>query len=468
MKQLQVEKIRKAMDTPVFMKDAFASEPGVLNEALVRFISKDKNEPEWLLQKRLKALELYNKTPMPGWGPDLSKLDMDQIIFYRKPNAAQSDDWEKVPAQIKKTFDALGIPEAERKALAGAGAQYESNVVYHKLKKEFEDMGVIFEDMDVAVQKYPELIKKYFMTNCIPINDHKFIMLHAAVWSGGTFIYIPKDVKVKPPLQAYFRMNAKRGGQFEHTLIVAESGSEVNYIEGCSAPQYGEEKALHAGGVEIYVHENARVRYSSVENWSTSTFNLNTKRAVVDRNGIIEWIGGNMGSCTTMLYPCSILKGEGSKAYHLGIAYAGKGQNQDTGAKVFHIAKRTSSIIKMKSISKDGGVCTYRGLVKIAKGAKNSKVAAVCDALIMDKQSISNTIPNMDVNEDSVEISHEATVGKLSKEKIFYLMSRGISEEDAIQMIVSGFIEPIMKELPLEYAVELNKLIQLEMTGAVG
>lgn len=468
MKSLQISRIKKAMDTTVLMKDAYASAPGVLNEELVRHISKDKNEPEWMLQKRLKALELYNRTPMPSWGPDLGKLDMGKIVFYRKPDAPATENWEKVPAKIKKTFDALGIPEAERKALAGAGAQYESNVVYHKLKKEFEEQGVIFEDMDVAVQKYPELLQKYFMTNCIPISDHKFIMLHAAVWSGGTFIYIPKGVKVKPPLQAYFRMNAKRGGQFEHTLIIAEEGSEVNYIEGCSAPQFGEAKALHAGGVEIYVKENARVRYSSVENWSTSTFNLNTKRSVVERNGIIEWIGGNMGSCTTMLYPCSILKGENAKAYHLGIAYAGKGQNQDTGAKVYHLAKNTSSTIKAKSISKDGGICTYRGLVKVAKGAKNSKVAAACDALIMDRQSISNTIPNMDIGEESVEISHEATVGKINKEKIFYLMSRGIKEEDAIQMIVSGFIEPIIKELPLEYAVELNKLIQLEMTGAVG
>ncbi len=874
MRPIQISKVRKAMDSYSVSRDSYASKPGVLDEELVRFISKDKNEPEWMLQKRLKALELFRRTPMPKWGPDLGKLDLGKITFYRKPDATQARDWEKVPAQIKRTFEALGIPEAERKALAGAGAQYEclsedsivftnskgpieikdlnkgdyvfafdekdnkikrakvlgklemgenevyeiavnnkrvkatanhpfltlshykkqgarrgrykrewkplkelkggdlvaiaktlplegmkpyklktppikqriiianefgsttsidlsksymkvklqetttddlmwflglyigdgyikremgrdkkrvyfaipdfqaglrkelmavvkkifdydikseekfrvsinstiiadfievngfkgnskqkrlpkwlmalpseqrlaflsgytdsdgyvthdkkahilifraankelvndlrdlaiycnlhpsiihtvkskhpldkkrtmysyqtevsgnlstlksryepkatrlmtrktfqtfatakgtvfrkhtneylgfakiksiepagiqkvfdievegyhnfladglivhnSNVIYHNLKKEFEKKGVIFEDMDTAVQKYPELVKKHFMTSCIPISEHKFIMLHAAVWSGGTFIYVPEGVKVGMPLQAYFRMNAKRGGQFEHTLIIAEKGSEVSYIEGCSAPQFGEAKALHAGCVEIFVNEGARVRYSSVENWSTSTFNLNTKRAIVEKNSVMEWVGGNMGSCTTMLYPSSILKGEGARASHLGIAYAGAGQNQDTGAKVYHLAPNTSSHIRMKSISKDGGICTYRGTVKVAKGAKNSKVASVCDALILDRKSISNTIPKMDVMEESVEISHEATVGKLSTEKIFYLMSRGIKEEEAVQMIVSGFIEPVMKELPLEYAVELNKLIQLEMTGAVG
>ncbi|MBS3132685.1 Fe-S cluster assembly protein SufB [Candidatus Woesearchaeota archaeon] len=456
------------MDTAVSSRDAYVAEAGILNEGLVRFISKDKKEPEWMLNKRLKALELFKKTPMPKWGPDLSRLEMDKIIFYRKPDAKQASDWEEVPPEIKKTFDALGIPEAEQKALGGAGAQFESSVIYHKLKKEFGEQGVIFEDMDVAVQKYPELVKKYFMTNCIPISDHKFIMLHAAVWSGGTFIYIPRGVKVALPLQAYFRMNAKRGGQFEHTLIIAEPHSEVRYIEGCSAPQFGRARALHAGGVEIYVMEGARVRYSSVENWSTSTFNLNTKRAIVEKNGIIEWVSGNMGSCTTMLYPCSILKGEGARTDNLGIAYAGRGQNQDTGAKVYHLAPNTSSTIKAKSISKNGGVCTYRGLVKVVRGAKNSKVAAVCDALILDPKSVSNTVPSMDIGEESVQISHEARVGKLSTEKIFYLMSRGIKEEDAVQMIVAGFIEPIIKELPLEYAVELNKLIQLEMVGAVG
>ncbi len=870
----QISKIKKAMDAHVASKDAYASKQGALDEELVRFISKDKKEPEWMLKKRLDAFELFRKTPMPNWGPDLSRLDLSRITFYRKPDATRATDWEKVPAQIKKTFDALGISEAEQKALAGAGAQYEclsedsivftnskgpvgikdvnkgdcvfafdekdnkikrakvlgklergenevyeivvnnkrvkatanhpflalshhkkpgamrgrykrewkplkelkegdlvaiaktlpleemkpyklkappikqriiianefgsttsldlsksyarvklpemttddlmwflglyvgngyikreterdkkrvylaipkfqvglrkelmavvkkifdydikseekfrvsinstiiadfieangfkgnskqkrlpkwllvlpaeqrlaflsgytdsdgyvthdkkahilifraankelindlrdlatycnfhpsiihtikskhsldkkrvmysyqtelsgdlstlksryepkatrlmarktfqtfatakgtvfrkhtnkylgfakiksikpagiqkvfdievegfhnfladglivhnSSVIYHNLKKEFEKLGVIFEDMDIAVQKYPELVKKYFMTRCIPASEHKFIMLHAAVWSGGTFIYVPEGVKVGMPLQAYFRMNAKRGGQFEHTLIIAEKGSDVSYIEGCSAPQFGEAKALHAGCVEIFVEEEARVRYSSVENWSTSTFNLNTKRAIVEKNAVIEWIGGNMGSCTTMLYPSSVLKGEGAKASHLGIAYAGSGQNQDTGAKVYHLAPNTSSHIRMKSISKDGGICTYRGTVKVAKGAKNSKIASACDALILDRKSSSNTIPKIDIQEESVEMSHEATVGRLSTEKIFYLMNRGLKEEEAVQMIISGFIEPVVKELPLEYAVELNKLIQLEMTGAVG
>ncbi len=468
MKTLQISKVRKAMDAYVESRDAYASKPGVLDEGLVKFISRDKSEPEWMLKKRLKALELFRKTPMPKWGPDLSGLDMGKITFYRKPDATQASDWEKVPERIKKTFEALGIPEAERKALAGAGAQFESNSIYHNLKKEFEKLGVIFEDMDVAVQKYPRLVKKYFMTKCVPAGEHKFIMLHAAVWSGGTFIYVPEGVKVGMPLQAYFRMNARRGGQFEHTLIIAEKGSGVSYIEGCSAPQFGEAKALHSGCVEIFVGNGARVRYSSVENWSTSTFNLNTKRAIVEKNAVVEWVSGNMGSCATMLYPSSVLKGKGARASHLGIAYAGSGQNQDTGAKVYHLAPDTSSHIRMKSISKDGGICTYRGTVKVAKGAKNSKIASVCDALILDRKSASNTVPKMDVKEESVEMSHEATVGRLSTEKIFYLMSRGLKEEEAVQMIVSGFIEPVVKELPLEYAVEMNKLIQLEMTGAVG
>ena len=464
---LQIEETAGKIHS-ISQKENFAASTGKgLSEEVVRQISADKNEPEWMLKKRLEAYEWYKKTPVPTWGLDLSDINFDDIVYYAKPEAIQTNNWEKVPEEIRKTFDLLGIPETERKALAGAGAQYDSSVVYHNLKKEWEEKGVIFEDMDVAVQKYPELVKEYFMTKCIPINDHKLIMLHAAVWSGGTFIFVPKGVKISMPLQAYFRMNARKGGQFEHTLIVAEPFSEVSYIEGCSAPQYNV-NSLHAGGVEIYVKEGARVRYSSVENWSKSTYNLNTKRAVVERNGTVEWIGGNAGSKGTMLYPCSLLKGEGARADHLGIAYAGRGQNQDTGAKVYHLAKNTSSTIKMKSISSRGGTTTYRGLVKIVKGATNSRVSAVCDALIMDEESKSNTVPVMDVNEDKVEISHEATVGRLSTEKIFYLMSRGLKEEDAVRLIVSGFIEPIMKELPMEYAVELNRLIQLDMTGAIG
>ncbi len=838
---LQIEKAAEKIHTIRQPENYIIKEKG-LSEEVIRLISKDKNEPEWMLKKRLEAYEWFRKTPVPAWGLDLSGINFDEIVYYAKPDATQSNKWEEVPEEIRKTFDLLGIPETERKALAGAGAQYDSSVVYHNLKKEWEEKGVIFEDMDVAVRKYPELVKEYFMTNCIPINDHKLIMLHAAVWSGGTFIYVPKGVKVSMPLQAYFRMNARKGGQFEHTLIVAEPFSEISYIEGCftkgtlvttnpdyvpiedvsvgdkvlthsgdykfvynvqerpytgelytikvygdstkaieateehpflcvrrekhnernaswtkiwtkaktlrkrdylavpkikktvskdshefkvefkgkeekivvpctkeffrlvgyylaegsvsnnsylnfsfgshekayiedvkrllksvfgitkvyepvhkrnhgtsvvvgsakiarvfkqlgtsaetksllqwmlledkekqkeliiglfrgdgnyyakrmkhgwlkeafrlnttsekmarqvrdillrldivsflnkrerakegrqtiytvgitgefmqkfgelfgikvesklnekkratmfyvdedyaylpikeiskqaveklpvynfsvegdesyvasgvavhncSAPQYNV-NSLHAGGVEIYVKEGARVRYSSVENWSKSTYNLNTKRAVVERDGVVEWVGGNAGSKGTMLYPCSLLKGEGARADHLGIAYAGKGQNQDTGAKVYHLAKNTSSTIKMKSISSRGGITTYRGLVKVAKGATNSRVSAVCDALIMDEESKSNTVPVMDINEEKVEIAHEATVGRLSTEKIFYLMSRGLKEEEAVRLIVSGFIEPIMKELPMEYAVELNRLIQLDMTGAIG
>ncbi len=463
----QIEEAAGRMHS-ISQKENFAASTGKgLNEGVIRQISADKHEPDWMLKKRLEAYEWFKKTPTPEWGLDLSGIDFDSLVYYARPDANQANKWEEVPEEIRKTFDLLGIPETERKALAGAGAQYDSSVIYHNLKKEWEEKGVIFEDMDVAVQKYPELVKKYFMTSCIPIKDHKLIMLHAAVWSGGTFIFIPKGVKVAMPLQAYFRMNARRGGQFEHTLIIAEPNSEVSYIEGCSAPQYTS-NSLHAGGVEIYVNEGARVRYSSVENWSKSTYNLNTKRAIVEKDGIIEWIGGNAGSKGTMLYPSSILKGEGARADHLGIAYAGKGQNQDTGAKVYHLAKNTSSTIRMKSISSHGGITSYRGLVRIGKGAINSRVSAVCDALIMDEQSKSNTIPVMDVNEEKVEIAHEATVGRLSTEKIFYMMSRGLNEEEAVRLIVSGFIEPIMKELPMEYAVELNRLIQLDMAGAIG
>ena len=435
-----------------------------INEDVVKLISKEKNEPAWMLQNRLKALKIFNQKPMPTWGPDLSKLDLQQIRYYARSDAKETNTWDEVPDDIKKTFEKLGIPEAERKALAGVGAQYESDMVYHNLKEEWEKKGVIFENMDVALQKYPELVKEYFMTKCVPINDHKFAALHAAVWSGGTFIYIPKNVKVNIPLQAYFRMNAMSGGQFEHTLIIADEGSEVFYIEGCSAPQYNK-NSLHAGCVEIFVKKNARVRYSSVENWSKNTHNLNTKRAIVEESGSIEWIGGNMGSGVTMLYPCSILKGKNSSAEHVGIAFGGKGQFQDTGAKVVMLAPNTSCLIKAKSISKDGGVANYRGLLTIAKGATNAKAHVMCDALILDEKSKSDTTPYMQIHERHVDVGHEATVGKISDEKLFYLMSRGLSEDEALKLVVSGFIEPIVKELPVEYAVELNRLIELEMEG---
>jgi Fe-S cluster assembly protein SufB len=440
--------------------------PGI-NEDVVRTISQHKREPEWMLNKRLAALKLYQDAPFPTWGPSLEKLEIDKIKYFVQPKAKETKNWDDLPVDIRRTYERIGIPEAEKRSLSGVGAQYDSEIVYHSLKKEWEDQGVVFLNMDEAVHKFPEVVKKYFMTQCVPINDHKFVMLHAAVWSGGTFIYIPKGVKVKIPLQAYFRMNVERGGQFEHTLIVADEGSEVHYIEGCSAPAY-ESSALHAGCVEIFVHKNARVRYSSVENWSRNTYNLNTKRAVVDEDGVIEWINGNLGSGVTMLYPCSILRGERARSDSLGIAFAGAGQNQDTGSKVIHAAPNTSSTIQAKSISKDGGISTYRGLVKVLPRAINSKVAVNCDALLIDGNSISNTYPTMQIESNKVDIAHEATVGRIGEEEIFYLMSRGLSMEQARQMVVAGFIEPIIKQLPLEYSVELNKLIELEMEGSVG
>lgn len=444
----------------------FKAAPGISKE-LITQISKDKNEPEWMLKKRLEAFELFKKLQMPNFGPDLSELNLNEISFYLKPDANKnSNTWEEVPKDIKNTFERLGIPKAERNALAGVGAQYESEVIYHNIKEELSKQGVIFLDCDEALKKHPEIFKKYFMTSCVSPGLHKFTALHAAVWSGGTFIYVPKGVKLKQPLQAYFRMNSSSGGQFEHTLIIADEDSEIHYIEGCSAPQY-KKNSLHAGCVEIHVLKGARVRYSSIENWSKNTYNLNTKRAIAHENAIIEWVNGNLGSKITMLYPCSVLVGENSKTDYLGIAYAGKDQYQDTGCKVYHIGKNTSSSILSKGISKNGGVSSYRGLVKISKGAKNSKSSVCCDGLMLDNLSKTMTNPSMDVSEDEINVSHEATIGKVGEEQLFYLMSRGLSEQEATKLIVSGFIEPIIKELPLEYAVELNKLIELEIENSV-
>ena len=442
--------------------------PEGLTEELIRDISKQKNEPEWMLKKRLEAYEIFLNKEMPNFGPSLEKLNLDQIHYYIRPNAKRnSQDWNDVPENIKQTYERLGIPEAERSSLAGAGAQYDSDVVYHKIQKELEDQGVVFLDMDEAVQKYEDLVKEYFMTECVSPHLHKFAALHAAVWSGGTFIYVPKGVKLTKPLQAYFRMNAKKGGQFEHTLIIVDEGAHCHYIEGCSAPQYNA-SSIHAGCVEVVVKNNARMRYTSIENWSRNTFNLNTKVASVHDDAIMEWINGNLGAGVTMLYPCSILKGDRSKSDSIGIAFANEGQHQDTGSKVIHIGKDTSSTIVSKSISKNGGIATYRGLLTIGKNAANAKSSVNCDALMMDNKSQSNTYPTMNIKNNSADIAHEATVGKISEDQIFYLMSRGISEEQAIQMIVSGFIEPIVKNLPLEYAMELNKLIELEMEGSLG
>ncbi len=464
MSQIQEFSIdRSRYDEAANVKNEFVAKPGI-NEELVRYISKSKNEPEWMLNKRLQGLKWFEKTPLPNWGPDLTKLDLNKIVYYIKPGVKESKRWEDLPEEIRKTAEKLGIPEAERKSLSGAGYQFESEMAYHKLKKEWEEKGVIFENMDVAIQKYPDLVKKYFMTSCIPVNDHKFIMLHAAVWSGGTFIYVPKNVKVNIPLQAYFRMNAAGGGQFEHTLIIADKGSEVHYIEGCSSPVYSE-GSLHAGGVEIHVLEGARVKYSSIENWSKNTYNLNTKRALVHKDGIMEWVNGNMGSAVTMLYPSSVLIGEGARSDSIGIAFAGPGQNQDTGAKAIHAAPNTYSTINAKSISKGGGISTYRGMIKIMPNAKNSKAFMKCNGLILDEKSKSDAIPVLKIDNQDVSAAHEATVGKIGDDEIFYLMSRGLSRDEAVNMIVSGFVEPITKALPLEYAVELNKLIEMEIEG---
>lgn len=445
---------------------ALKAEKG-LSEALIRRISSDKKEPEWMLKHRLKSLAAFLKMPLPTFGVDLSDIDFDSLIYYAAPSemSGYATKWEDVPEDIKRTFERLGIPEAERKVLAGTGAQYDSLNAYHKLKEEWEKKGVIFEDMDMALQKYPDLVKEYFM-KCVPLHDHKFAALHGAVWSGGTFLYVPEGVKVTAPLQAYFRMNAKSMGQFEHTLIVMESGAEAHYIEGCSAPKYGS-TSLHAGCVEIFVKPTAKFRYSSVENWSQDTYNLNTKRAIVEENAIMEWVGGNLGSGRTMLYPCSILKGRGARADHLGIAFANAGQIQDTGAKVMHLAPDTSSTVLSKSISKNGGVNVYRGLLHVAKGATGAKSQVRCDALILDALSKNDTFPTMRIQEDDVSIGHEASVGRISEEQLFYLQSRGISEEAALAMIVNGFIEPIVKALPLEYAVEMNRLIEMEMERAI-
>ncbi len=435
-----------------------------LSEDVVKYISASNNEPNWMLELRLKALEIFNSKSMPNWWPSLSKLDLNSIYYFAKPEGAwDNKTWEEVPENIKNTFDRLGIPEAEKKSLAWVWAQYDSEVVYHSLKKELEDMWVIFDDMSIAVNKYPELVKKYF-SKCIPLSDHKFAALHYAVWSWWTFLYVPTWVKIDEPLQSYFRMNVKSWWQFEHTIIILEDDSSAHYIEWCSAPKY-DTNSLHAWWVEIFVWENANMRYSSVENWSLDTFNLNTKRAIVEKNWFIEWVSGNMWSNTTMLYPCSVLKGDNSKADHLWLAFANEGQNQDTWAKVIHIWKNTSSNIISKSLSKSGWISTYRWLVDIKENATWSVSKIDCDALLLDGKSVSDTIPDIRVaNADSI-VAHEASAWKINTEELFYLNSRWISEDEAKVMIVNWFLSPIMKELPLEYASEMNVLIAMEFEG---
>lgn len=457
---------RELYDTPSAVKYKYKAPEG-LSEELIRFISKTNEEPEWMLNLRLEAYEEFKKLKMPNWGPDISELDLDKITYFLHPDAPENrKSWDDVPDEVKETFEKLGIPEAERASLAGAGAQMESKMAYHNLKEVWEKKGVIFLDMNEALQQHPELVKEYF-SKCVPVNDHKFAALHYAVWSGGTFLYIPKGVDVNQPLQAYFRMNSLRAGQFEHTLIVVEEGAIGHYVEGCSAPKY-DDKSLHAGCVEVFVKPRARFRYSSVENWSINTYNLNTKRAIAEQDATMEWVGGNLGSGVTMLYPCTMLIGKGSRADHLAIAFATTGQNQDTGAKVYHLAPKTTSRIESKSIAIRGGITAYRGLLRIAKGAKGAKSNVECDALMIDNESQSNTYPYIDILEQDVDVGHEATVGRISDEQVFYLMSRGIPEEEAMKMLVTGFMEPITKELPIEYAVEMNKLIELEMEGSIG
>lgn len=443
----------------------FVADKG-LTEEIIRSISAEKEEPEWMLQYRLKSLEIYKSKPVPTWGADLSELDVENIVHYVKPEVQLARTWDDVPQDIKDTFERLGIPQAERESLAGVGAQYDSEVVYHSMQEELIQQGVVYTDMDSAVKEYPDLVKKYFMT-LITNRDHKFSALHGAVWSGGSFVYVPAGVKIDKPLQSYFRLNAKGAGQFEHTLIIVEEGAQLHFIEGCSAPKYGVQN-LHAGAVELFVKPHGKLRYSTIENWSRNMYNLNTKRCAVDAHGKIEWVSGSFGSKVSMLYPMSILRGEYASSEFTGITFAAKGQYLDTGSKVVHAAPYTTSIVNSKSISKGGGHAFYRGLLRVTPGAHHVKSTVNCESLMLDAISKSDTLPIIEVMNDAVDIGHEAKIGRISDDTIFYLMSRGIPEDEAKAMIVRGFVEPITKELPLEYAVELNNLIGLELEGTIG
>jgi Fe-S cluster assembly protein SufB len=438
-----------------------------LTREMVAAISKMKGEPDWMLEFRLKAYDHFVKRPMPNWGAEeLKELDFESIFYYIRPAEKQGKTWDEVPEYIKNTFEKLGIPQAERKFLAGVGAQYESEVIYHSLREDLQKQGVIFVDMDTAVREYPDLVKQYFGT-IIPANDNKFAALNSAVWSGGSFIYVPEGVRVEVPLQAYFRINAENMGQFERTLIICAPGSYVHYVEGCTAPTYSS-NSLHSAVVEIIVQEGARCRYTTIQNWSKNVYNLVTKRAAAYKNATMEWVDGNLGSKLTMKYPAVWLMEEGARGEILSVAFASDDQHQDAGGKVVHVAPHTSSQIISKSISKGTGRSSYRGLVKVYKGARDVKSNVVCDALLLDETSKTDTYPYIEIEEEEVSVGHEATVSKVAEEQIFYLQSRGLSEDEAMSMIVNGFIEPIAKELPLEYAVELNRLIQLEMEGSVG
>ena len=437
-----------------------------LTEDIVRNISKEKNEPEWVLDIRLKALKLFYELEDPNWGPDISYLDINKIATYVKSIDTEKRKWEDVPEDIKNVFDKLGIPEAEKESLAGVGAQFDSEIVYHNLEEKMKKLGVIYTNFDVAIKEYPELVKEYF-TKIVPLTDHKYIALHYALFSGGSFVYIPKGVKLDLPLQSYFRLNEKGSGQFEHTLIIVEEDSSLQFIEGCSAPGYNDLN-LHAGCVELVVKKNAYLRFSTIENWSKNMLNLNTKKCLVEENGKIEWIMGSFGSKVSMLYPLSILNGENAKCEFTGISFAGIGQNLDTGIKVVCNAPHTSVVVDSKSISKDGGICTFRSNVLVKKQAKKSKIALSCESLMMDSISRSDTIPVNTLNCDDVEFAHEAKIGKISEEAIYYLMSRGLTESEAKALIVRGFADPIAKVFPVEYAVEMNRLIDLELEGTIG
>ena len=446
--------------------DVYRMEAG-LTPAIVEKLSQEKNDPVWMQKFRLHSLQIYNETPLPDWGPSLAGLDMDHIATYVRPNAKMQNDWKNVPQDIKDTFERLGIPEAERKSLAGVGAQYDSELVYHNVRAEVAAQGVVYTDMESALHgEYADMVRKYFM-KLVPSTDHKFAALHGAVWSGGSFVYVPRGVQVSIPLQSYFRLNAKGAGQFEHTLIIVDEGASLHFIEGCSAPKYNVAN-LHAGCVELYVKKNAKLRYSTIENWSKNMYNLNTKRALVEEGGVIEWVSGSFGSHTGCLYPMSVLKGDGSRMTFTGVTFAGAGQDLDTGAKVVHIGKNTSSYMNTRSISKSGGVSTFRSSVVVEKTAKGAKSSVSCQSLMLDSESRSDTIPAMDVRTRDAAIGHEARIGSISGDAVFYLMSRGLTEEDARALIVSGFADNVSKELPVEYAVEMNNLIRLEMKGSIG
>ena len=446
-------------------RSVFKTKKG-LDESVVNAISEHKQEPDWMRQYRLRALKAFRKKPMPNWGADLLRLDFDDMYYYAKPVENQERRWEDLPTEIKETYERLGIPEAERKFLAGVGAQYDSEVVYHSIKEDLTKKGVLFLDPESAVREHPDLVREYFGT-IIPYMDNKFAALNSAVWSGGSFVYVPPGLKVDIPLQAYFRINSQNFGQFERTLIIADEGSFVHYIEGCTAPIYTTD-SLHSAVVEIIAKKGARVRYSTIQNWSGDVYNLVTKRAVAYEDATVEWVDGNIGSQRTMKYPAVWMMGRGAHGEVLSIAFAGKGQEQDTGGKMVHVAGDTSSVITSKSISKDGGIASYRGLVKVNQGLENVRSRVVCDALILDDRSSTNTFPYMEIESDDVSIEHEARVSKIGEDQLFYLMSRGMDESEASMMIVNGFLDPLVKQLPMEYAVELNRLIELEMEGSVG